>query len=119
MRIHDQEILFYHDPDMEISRKALAYAKTITTSVKEINYLKDRFTPTVWRQILGMLQLEPKQLMNKSLPYYQENLRGRNFEMDDWINVLTHQPGLLRGPIAIKGNQAVFISSPSHIFRLR
>ena len=119
MRVHPEEILLYYDPAMSISKKTLAYAKTISTNVNMVEYHKEHFTPTVWRQILKMLDLEPKQIVNKATPYYQNNLKGRQFEMDDWINILTHQPDLIRTPIAIKGDYTVLVDNPTDIYRLK
>lgn len=118
MRIHQNEILLYYDPSMSVAKKTLAYAQSIT-KVNAVEYHREHFTPTIWRQILGMLKLDPKQLVNKSKPYYQENLRGKNFEIDDWINILTHMPDLIRAPIAIKGNMAIMVDNPTDIYRLK
>jgi arsenate reductase len=119
MKVHNREILFYYDPKMSVAKKALAYAKSISDNVNMVEYHKEHFTPTVWRQILQMLDLDPKQLVNKAKPYYQEKLRGRHFEMDDWINILTHQPDLIRAPIAIKGDSAVLVENPTDVYRLK
>lgn len=119
MRVHQNEILMYCDPNMSITKKAIAYANSISPKVNMVEYKRNHFTPTIWRQILGMLDMEPKQLVNKANEYYQTNLRGRNFNQDDWINILTHQPDLIRTPIAIKGNMAVFVDNPMDVYRLK
>jgi arsenate reductase len=119
MKVHSEEILLYYDPSMSIAKKTLAYAKSISQNVNMVEYHREHFTPTVWRQILGLLNMEPKQLVNKANPYYQLNLKGRHFETDDWINILTHQPDLIRAPIAIKGNFAVLVDNPTDIYRLK
>ncbi len=118
MKIHEEEILLYYDPTMSVAKKALAYARSISSSVNAMEYHKVPFTPTVWRQILEMLKLEPKAIVNKSNPYYQKHLKGRSFSLDDWINILTHNPDLIRAPIAIKGDHAVLVDNPTDIYRL-
>ena len=119
MRVHDEEILLYYHATESVSKKTLAYAYSISENVNAVEYEKESFTPTIWRQILGMLDIEPKQIVNKANPYYQDNLRGRQFETDDWINILTHQPDLIRAPIAIKGNNAILVDNPTDIYRLK
>jgi len=39
--------------------------------------------------------------------------------MDDWINILTHHPDLIRGTIAIRGDRAVFVDNPTDVLRLK
>ncbi len=56
--------------------------------------------------------------MDKSHPYYQKNIRGRAFNDQDWLNVIMHNPSLLRAPIAIRGNKAVLCSSATDIYKL-
>ncbi|MEZ5022767.1 MAG: hypothetical protein R2728_05795 [Chitinophagales bacterium] len=119
MKVHPNEILIYYDPNMSVAKKAIAYANSISSKVNMIEYHKEHFTPTIWRQILDMLQLEPKQLVNKAHEYYQENLRGNNYGIDDWINILTHRPDIIRAPIVIKGNTAIFVVNPTDIYRLK
>jgi len=119
MKVHPNEILLYFDPGRSVSKKTLAYASSISNSINMVEYGMEQFTPTSWRQILGMLDMEPKQLVNKAKPYYQKNIRGRNFSMDDWINILTHHPDLIRGTIAIRGDRAVFVDNPTDVLRLK
>lgn len=104
---------------MSVAKKALAYARSISDKINMVEYHQTAFTPTCWRQVLQMLNMEPKQLVNKAAPYYQQNLRGRHFETDDWINILIHHPDLIRSPIAIKGGLAVLVDNPTDIYRLK
>ncbi len=56
--------------------------------------------------------------MNKAHPYYQQNIRGKTFNEQDWINVIMHNPALLKAPIAIRGNKAVLCNSATDIYKL-
>ena len=119
MKVHQQEILLYFDPSSSVSKKTLAYASSLTGSINAVEYDKESFTPTIWRQILDLLHMEPKQLVNKAKPYYQEHLKGKNFSEDDWINILSHRPDLIRSPIAIRGDKAIFVDNPTDVLRLK
>jgi hypothetical protein len=48
-------------------------------------------------------------------PYYQENLRGRDLDSEGWLQVLAHNPGLLKAPIALHGDRAVLCEPASLI----
>ena len=118
MKISPNEILLYYDPDTSIGKKVRAYAQSLSPNINDVEYHKTRFTPTIWRQILQMLDLKPKQLLNKSHPYYQTHIRGRLFDDEDWLNVISRNPDLLIAPIAIKGNRAILCTNPMDVYKL-
>lgn len=118
MRVHENEILLYYNPESSSDRKTLAYAKSITPHVRSHAYNSTPATTTMLRQIIDRLEMHPKQMLNKSHPYYQEHIRGREFDDEDWLNVLLRNPQLFRAPIAIKGKRAVFCDSPMDVYKL-
>lgn len=116
--VSNTEITIYHTTECSKAKKILAYAKSISNSVNSINMTQTKGTGTIWQSILTKLQKSPKELLDKSLPYYQENIRGRDFEERDWIYLLMNNPGLIRSPIAIRGNAAMILDNPTDIYKL-
>jgi arsenate reductase len=62
--------------------------------------------------------MHPKELMNKAHPYYQANIRGKEFTDEDWLNVIKYNPSLLKAPIAIRGDKAVLCTNATDIYKL-
>ena len=118
MKTHKREILLYYDPEDSVAKKTLAYAHSICNHINEKEWQHEHFTPTVWRRILFLLGMKAKDLLNKSHPYYQEHIRGRDFGDDDWTNILMKRPDLIRAPIAIWNDRAVVVCSPTDIYKL-
>ncbi|NNJ56448.1 MAG: glutaredoxin [Bacteroidia bacterium] len=112
------EIQLYFKSNCSKSKKALAYAKSLSGKVNTINIGKNNSTGTIWRSILAKLNKSPKDLLDKSNPYYQENIRGRDFEDRDWTNLLMNNPDLVRSPFVIRGNKALILDNPTDIFRI-
>lgn len=77
-------IQLYLKSDCSKSKKVLAYAKSMSNNINAFNIDQTKSTSTIWQSILTKLDKSPKQLLDKSLPYYQNNIRGRNFEDRDW-----------------------------------
>lgn len=119
MRTHEHEIMVYYNPASSRGKKVLALARTISPHVNEVEYHKTPLSATSWRQLLDMLELRPKDLLNRAHPYYQENIRGRDFDREGWVNILIRNPDLLKAPIAIKGKSAVLCNNPTDIYQLR
>ena len=100
MRTTSNEILIYYDPEQTTARQVLAYARTLSSHVHEVEYHKTKFSTTIWRQILHMLgDPEPKSLLNKAHPFYQQHLRGQDYNREDILNIIVRNPGIIRRPL--------------------
>jgi arsenate reductase len=114
----NREILIYYNRDSSSDRKTVAHAQAILKHVKTYTFQKSPANNTEWCKILKALNVHPKELMNKAHPYYQANIRGREFQDEDWYNVLRRNPDIIKAPIAVRGNKVVFCLSPTDIYRL-
>ncbi|MCB0663317.1 MAG: hypothetical protein KDC24_11290, partial [Saprospiraceae bacterium] len=111
-------LILYH-PDSRSQRKTVAYAKSLTPHVKAYSYESYSKSTLPWLRILQALNMHPKDLMDKSNPYYQTHIRGREFDEEGWLKVLSRNPKLIKCPIAIRGNKAVLCCIPKDIYRLQ
>ena len=118
MKTHHREILIYYNPESSNDKKTVAHAQGLVPHVRVYSYSKAPSNGTSWKQIMRSLDLHPKELLNKAHPYYQENIRGREFDDEDWLNIIRYNPDILRAPIAIRGNKAVLCSSATDVYRL-
>ncbi|MEX0967488.1 MAG: ArsC/Spx/MgsR family protein [Bacteroidia bacterium] len=118
MKLRNNHLMIYYDPSSSLGRKTLAYAHTLTRHVQAVEYHKNPFTGRIWKDLLFMLQLQPKELLNKAHPLYQQKVRGWEVQEDDWLNVLIHNPDLIKGPIVVKGEKAILCSSPTDVLKL-
>lgn len=118
MKTHPREILLYYNEDSTSDRKVLAHAKSTGFKVRSYNHNQAPSTTTSWKTILESLKIHPKELLNKADPFYQSNLRGKEYDTEDWLNVIINNPNLMKSPIAIKGNKAILCLTPTDIYKL-
>jgi arsenate reductase len=116
---HKREILILYHPESRSQRKIVAYAKSLTPHVKAFPFANYNKSTLPWLRILQALNLPPKDLLDKSNPYYQLHIKGRDFDEDGWLKVLSRNPQLIKSAIAIRGNKAVLCRIPKDIFRLQ
>jgi arsenate reductase len=90
----------------------------MVSNVNAFDIAKTRGTGTIWQSILTKLDKSPKELLDKSIPYYQEHIRGRDFEERDWVYLLMNNPQLVRSPIAVRGNKAIILDNPTDIYKI-
>ena len=118
MVTHAREIQIYYNPENSSDRRCIAHARSLAAHVKTYSFDQTPSTSTSWRQILKSLDVHPKELLDKSHPYYQEHIRGREFTMNGWLDILMRNPYLLKAPIALRGDKAVLCCQPTDIYRL-
>ncbi len=118
MKTHDREIQIYYSSESSSARSCVAHAQSLSSSIKTYDYAKTPSNSTSWRQILKALDIHPKELLDKSHPYYREHIKGRDFNMTGWLEIIRKNPFLLRAPIAMRGDRAIFCERPTDIYKL-
>jgi arsenate reductase len=77
-----------------------------------------RITKMMWSDILAMLKLRAKDLLDRSDPKYQKEIAGHDFDDEGWLEILSHNPCLLKAPIAVMQGNAVLCIKPKDILKL-
>ena len=107
MKVKKREIEIYYSPKSVSDRRTIAYAQSLSPHIKSYSYDKLKFTSTKWYNIINKLDVDPKKLFNKALPEYQKNIKGKDLDMEGWINVIQRNKHLLKAPIAMRGQLVV------------
>lgn len=119
MQFHPNEIFLLYNPTTSVGKQTKAIARTINSHINELDVIHEKLGPTYWKEVITLLNLGPKELMDRSHPDYQEKVAGNNFTMNGYLDVLMHNPQLLKAPIAIYNGMAVLCQTPTDIFKLR
>ncbi|MBK7427482.1 MAG: glutaredoxin [Saprospiraceae bacterium] len=112
------EILFYYNPESRSDKLTLAYTQSVVLHVMPYPFGRTPSNPTSWQIILKALGMHPKDLLNKAHPYYQTNIRDREFDDEGWLNIIRYNPQLIKAPIAMRGNRAVLCNKQTDIYKL-
>ncbi|MDN5204649.1 ArsC/Spx/MgsR family protein [Fulvivirgaceae bacterium BMA10] len=118
MEHHPNELFIYYDGNSRVAKQTRAYARAVSNHVNEMDYKKVRLTPTLWEEMLSLLKLRPKDLLNKAHPRYQEKVARRSFDPEGWLNILLQNPDLIKAPIAIKNRKAILCIKPTDILKI-
>ena len=116
--LNHKELTLVYDSTSDAGRKALAYAHSLAPKVNKQDVSEVKLSTTFVRQVLKQLNMRPKDLLNRAHPYYQEHLKGRDFNSEGWLDVVAHNPVLLKSPIALHGDKAVLCEPASLIYTL-
>ena len=98
----------YHNQRCPKSRAGLAYLKTKAEDFEVIDYLKTGLTAETIRQILQRLNVKPIELVRTQELYFKQQLKGKNFSDEEWIQIIIENPKLLKRPIIVNNYKAVW-----------
>jgi arsenate reductase (glutaredoxin) len=101
-------IQIYHNPRCAKSRAGLDYLKTKTADFEVIDYLKTGLTAEKLRQILQRLNVKSLELVRTQEDYFKQQLKGKVFSEEEWIQIIVENPKLLKRPIIINKYKAVW-----------
>ncbi len=118
MQFHPNELFLYYDPTSSTGKQTRAYASSISNNINALDSTKIKLTATLWKEIVNMLNLKPKDFLNKSRKDYQELVKGNTFTMNGWLDILAKNPQMLKAPIAIYKNHGMICERPTEILSL-
>ncbi len=118
MQFHPNELFLLYDPQSSSGKKTKAIALTITKHINEVDALREKLGPTYWKEVINLVGLDPKELLDRSHPEYQLKVAGNGYTMNGWIEVIMYNPQLLKAPIAIYNGKGVLCNTPTDILRL-
>lgn len=112
-----QITIYYHSKSVR-AKQALAYAKAEGLPLLDIDILKTPLTGTQIGELSDRLGILIKDLVNQEHPAYKSQFGHLELSSHDWIKMIQHNPEIMKQPIAIRGEQAVLIETPTDILRI-
>jgi len=116
---HQIVMEIYHHPRCSKSRAGLQYLEENGYQVEVKNYMKDGITEEEIRSIMTKTGMPAFGLVRENDALYKEKFRDQPISEEQWVKILSENPRLLKRPIVINGNEAVFAQPPGKIEKLR
>ncbi len=105
----------YHNARCKKSRAGLQYLQSKTDDIKVVEYLKNPITEAVLKDLLMKLNKKPQEMIRTQEAVYKQNFKGKNFNEDEWVKIMVENPKLIKRPIVVSGNKAVWGDPPEEI----
>tara|TARA_B110000285_G_scaffold47_1_gene38 strand:- start:1110 stop:1469 length:360 start_codon:yes stop_codon:yes gene_type:complete len=118
MYYRKSELTILYNHNKELDRKVLAMAHTLGVKINKQELSTVRMSESLFIKFLDRLGKEAKTIIDKSHPYYQSNLRGKEFNSSEWYEIIRRHPILLKAPLAMYKDKAMMCQSPNDILRL-
>jgi arsenate reductase len=112
-------VTFYHNPRCSKSRQALALLHEKGVEPEIVEYLKTPPDAATLRRLLGLLKLQPRDLMRRKEPEYKElGLDNSDLSDDELISAMVTHPKLIERPIAVSGRKAALGRPPEDVLSI-
>jgi arsenate reductase (glutaredoxin) len=111
-------ITIYHNPKCRKSRAGLEYLKEKGLDFTLVEYLKNPISREVLKDILMKMNVRPQELLRTQEDVYKSDFAGKQFNDEEWIDILLEYPRLIRRPIVVKGYRAIVAEPPEEIDKL-
>lgn len=110
------EVRIFHNPRCSKSRQTMDILKNNDVDVAIVEYLKTPPNCAELDELLGMLGIEPRDLMRKhEKPYKENNLDNPELTREQLVQAMVDNPILIERPIVISGNKAIIGRPPEKV----
>jgi arsenate reductase len=101
-------ITIYHNPRCKKSRAGLEFLKSKTDDFTLVEYLKTPLSEDELAMLLMKLNKKPADMIRTQEAIYKQNFKGKNFNDEEWIKIMVENPKLIKRPIVVRDNKAVW-----------
>ncbi len=109
-------VTIYHNPRCSKSRQTLGLIEETGVSPQIIEYLHVKLTLKELQKILGLLNVDTREIMRTGDAIYLElGLDKPNLSQDQLLEAIIAHPALLQRPIVIANNRAVIGRPPENV----
>jgi len=105
----------YHNPRCSKSRETLKMIQEKQPEVEIVDYLKNPPSTAEIKNLLQKLNMKAEELLRKNEDIYKKQFKGKNFNEEEWIQIMSENPKLIERPIVVKGNKAVLGRPPENV----
>lgn len=105
----------YHNPRCKKSRAGLAFLEEKTKDFELINYIKEGISVAEIKEIIRKTGLSAEDLIRKQEDEYKKEIKGKNFSEKALIDAISKNPKLLKRPVVINGDKAVWADPPENL----
>ena len=119
MNTSPQQIMIFYNVGNTSHEKTVAHAKGTGKQILAIPFDQAPTAYNIWTQIWEGLGPDNRDIFDDADERYQELIAGREFDFEDWRNIVIHNTDLIRNPIAISGTRVIAIERPGEIYRLQ
>jgi len=105
----------YHNPSCSKSRACHNILIDAGSDIEVINYKKTPFTEEKLMALLGLLKMNPIELVRTNEAIWKEQFKGKKLSNKAIVKAMITYPQLIERPIVVKGDTAIIARPPERV----
>lgn len=115
---HQNMMKIYHNPRCTKSRECLKFIEEKGFEVEVIDYMKNGISAKEIKEFLSKSGLAVTDIIRTNEDLYKQEYKGKEYNENEWIQILIENPKLIQRPLVIKGTHAVLARPADEIMKL-
>jgi len=109
----------YHNPRCSKSRQTLEIIQQHGFQPEIIKYLESPPSVIEIKELLALLNLQPRELMRKNEAEFKDNqMSNQSLSSNDLIELMHHYPKVIERPIVVNNNKAIIGRPPEAVLAI-
>ena len=108
-------ITIYHNPRCRKSRAGLAYLENKGLDFTIRNYFREPLTAGELKDILKKLGLPAREMIRTQEAEYKSLYKRKELSEEEWVQAIVDHPKLLKRPVVVKDDNAVWADPPENM----
>lgn len=115
----NEPVTIWHNPRCSKSRATLKLLEERGVEPRVVRYLEDPPAVEELDRVLGLLEMEPRELMRKKeAPYRERGLDDENLTREDLLEAMREHPVLIERPVVLAGGKAALGRPPENVLAI-
>lgn len=111
-------IKIYHNQRCRKSRSTLEILQNSDVDLEVVDYQTNPPSVAELKEILGMLNMKPLDLIRKGEEIYKANFKGKELSELEWIEAMVQYPKLIERPIVLNNGKAIIGRPPENVNKI-
>jgi arsenate reductase (glutaredoxin) len=117
MDFNKDTVLIIYKGNSRSDKEGYGYASSLKPHVHDIDVTKEPLTSTQLMEIANKLGVDVEELVDKESDIYKEEYEGMSFDTNNWLNILSQKPDLLKTPIIFDGEKGHIFESGRDVIK--
>ena len=118
MYLNKNELTLLYNGSLQKGKQTLAIAQSISNHINKQDITSVRISQNLFCVLISKLKIKPKDLVNKSDPYYMKELKDKEYRASEWYHIIKNYPELFINPIGIFHGKGVICNTPTDILKI-
>ncbi len=118
MHLNKNELTLLYNGNLQKGKQTLAIAHSVSSKINMQDITSVNVSRNLFCVMISKLGVDVKDIVNKSIAFYQSDLKNKAFRPSEWFHIIKNHPELLVNPIGMYHNNSVVCKTPTDILKI-